>query len=88
MYIESSLPRTVNDTAYLLTYKMPASDYCMDLNYHMWGVSNVLSPICWCIHGNAGNNDLFYIRKIQEKSELRLYKSFGMARGVAKLSRS
>ena len=39
MYIESSSPRTENDAAYLLTYAMPASDYCIDMSYHMFGVS-------------------------------------------------
>ena len=39
MYIESSL-RNENDSAFLQTYLMPAAEYCLDLNYHMFGVSS------------------------------------------------
>ena len=39
MYIESSSSRTENDAAYFQTYGMPASDYCIDMSYHMFGVS-------------------------------------------------
>ena len=39
MYIEASL-RNENDVAFLQTYLMPAAEYCLDLNYHMFGVSS------------------------------------------------
>ena len=39
MYIEASL-RNENDVAFLQTYFMPAAEYCLDLNYHMFGVSS------------------------------------------------
>ena len=41
MYIESSL-RNENDVAFLQTYFMPVAEYCLDLNYHMFGVSSFL----------------------------------------------
>ena len=40
MYIETSA-KAENEKAFLQTYPMPANDYCIDLNYHMHGVSMV-----------------------------------------------
>ena len=39
MYIEASRPRKQNDVAFLQTYLMPATEYCLDVNYNMFGVS-------------------------------------------------
>jgi len=39
MYIEASRPRALNDAAFLQTYLMPSSAYCLDINYNMYGVS-------------------------------------------------
>ena len=39
MYIEASSPRRANDGAFLQTYLMPSSEYCLVINYNMFGVS-------------------------------------------------
>ena len=39
MFIESSHPRTENNVAALQTFFMPAYEYCLQINYHMYGVS-------------------------------------------------
>ena len=38
MFIDTRSPRKKNDVAFLQTYFMPSIDYCLDLNYHMFGV--------------------------------------------------
>ncbi|XP_078487816.1 MAM and LDL-receptor class A domain-containing protein 1-like [Ciona intestinalis] len=38
MYIETSTPRKMNDKAFLQTYLMFATDYCLDIYYNMYGV--------------------------------------------------